>query len=156
VTSSSTARSEQRTIRRGVLKDAAIFLLSPIWLIVGVFILGNPVVLGLGWVAGAMVLWLSRGWTAGQKLIGTVLSAASLFGIGTMSFTVNPRSTTDALLALLVFVLLVLLYMTPAATSAVYLLRRVHPSFGRRGGGEHRAAAGLIRPWRAARRSGPR
>lgn len=67
-------------IRRGVLKDAALFMLSPIWLIVGLFILGNAVVLGLGWVVGAMVLWLSRGWTAGQKLIGTLLSAAPCSG----------------------------------------------------------------------------
>lgn len=57
-----------------------------------------------------------------------------------MSFTVNPRSTNDALLAWLVFVLLVLLYMAPAAASVIYLLRRVDP----RSGGEE--AGGTAQP----------
>jgi hypothetical protein len=123
MTSEVSDRTEQPVVKRGLLKDAALFLLSPIWLIIGVFILGNFVVLAIGWAAGAMMLWLSRGWTTGQKLIGTVLSAASMFGIGTMSFTVNPRSTADAVLAWLLLVLLVLLYMAPAAASVMYLLR---------------------------------
>jgi hypothetical protein len=117
-------RSIETGARRGILGDAALLLLSPVWLIIGVFILSFPAFLALGWAAGAIMLWLSRGWSRGQKLIGTGLSAASLLGLGTMSFHVNAATTAEAVLAWLVFLLLVLLYTTPATVSVIYLWTR--------------------------------
>lgn len=117
-------RSSEPRLRQGVLKDVALLLLSPVWLIIGVFILSIPAVLPLGWAAGAIMLWLSRCWSPGHKLIGTLLSAASLVGIATMSFHVSPETTADAVLAWLVFLFLVLLYMAPATVSVLYLWRR--------------------------------
>jgi hypothetical protein len=116
-------RSSEPTLRQGVLKDAALLLLSPVWLIIGIFILGIPAVLALGWAAGAIMLWLSGCWSHGHKLIGTLLSAASFVGIATMSFNVSPETTADSVLAWLVFVFLVLLYMAPATVSVFYLWR---------------------------------
>jgi hypothetical protein len=116
-------RSIDPVARRGVLGDAALLLLSPVWLIIGVLILSIPAVLALGWVAGAIMLWLSRGWSPGQKLIGTLLSAASFVGISTISFHVSPETTAEAVLAWLVFLFLVLLYMAPATVSVIYLGR---------------------------------
>jgi hypothetical protein len=117
-------RSSERKMRRNVLNDAALLLLSPVWLIIGVFILNIPAVLPLGWIAGVIMLWLSSRWSPGQKVIGTVLSAASFVGMATMSFYVNTEAAAEALLAWLVFLFLVLLYMVPATVSVIYLWTR--------------------------------
>lgn len=116
-------RSTETRLKRGVLKDAALLFLSPVWLIIGVFMLGHPALLALGWGAGAIMLWFSRAWSPGRKLIGTLLSAASLVGMATMSFYVDTETAAEALLAWLVFLLLVLLYMVPSIVSVIYLWR---------------------------------
>lgn len=60
---------------RGIQEWAAIILL-----LLGGFIFG------VGWIVGLILLWSSRAWTTGQKLIGTLVVpgglAAALFGLG--------------------------------------------------------------------------
>lgn len=55
---------------RGVIEVLAVILL-----LVGAFIV--PVV---GWVAGVVLLWTSKAWTAGQKLLGTLVVPGGLAG----------------------------------------------------------------------------
>jgi hypothetical protein len=61
--------------RRGIHEWAAIFLL-----LLGGF------VFGIGWIFGLILLWSSRAWTTGQKLIGTFVVpgglAAALLSLG--------------------------------------------------------------------------
>jgi hypothetical protein len=62
-----TARPDELAERRGLRKWAAIILL-----------LFGGFMLGLGWVAGLILLWTSRAWTARDKWIGTLVVPGGL------------------------------------------------------------------------------
>lgn len=113
---------EGRVVQRGPLQDAALILLSPIWLLG--FLVGIPLLTIVGWVAGGIMLWLSRAWRKGEKLIGTLLSGVSLIygGVGVSVRTEDPDRVWAAL-ALLVFLLL--LQMVPATIGVIYLWRKL-------------------------------
>lgn len=115
-----------RAVRRGPLQDATLLLLSPLWLLVGTVLVGIPPLTIAGWAAGAMMLWLSRGWRTGEKLIGTLLSGVSLFYgaiIGVSVWTTDP-GRVGAAIALLSFLLL--LQMLPATVGVIYLWKKLH------------------------------
>ena len=57
--------------RRGALEVAAVVLL-----LIGAFIV--PVV---GWIVGVVLLWSSRAWTVGQKLLGTFVLPGGMAGV---------------------------------------------------------------------------
>jgi uncharacterized membrane protein len=114
-----------RPIRHSALEDGALILLSPVVMLVAVFV--TPVLL-LGWVVGAIMLWFSRVWTAGEKLIGALLSAASFIwaGIGFNLHINDPEAGYAGVLvavSLLVFFLLV--QMVPATIGVIFLSRRL-------------------------------
>jgi uncharacterized membrane protein len=114
-----------RPLRRSAFEDGALILLSPLVILVAVFV--TPVLL-LGGVAGAIMLWLSRAWTAGEKLIGTLLSGASFIwaGIGFNIHINDPEAASAGVVvavSLLAFFLLV--QMVPAIVGVIYLGRRL-------------------------------
>ena len=109
---------------------------------------------GIGWLVGVVLLWTSRAWTTGEKLIGTLLVPGGLFGsfiVASLGFAggegcptvVGPlRSTTHPALAhtvsqcttggaspgvdVLGVGLFALLVLVPFAT-AIFLARRARP-----------------------------
>ena len=117
---------------RGTKEWAAIVLLA-----LGGFIFG------VGWVAGLVLLWMSRAWTVRDKWIGTLvvpggLATSLLIGLiaigapakklcraidGGVPHCTNAASQSTPILGVVVFALLVL---APIATS-VYLARRAAP-----------------------------
>jgi hypothetical protein len=114
-----------RPLRRSAFEDGALILLSPIVILVAVFV--TPVLL-LGGVAGAIMLWLSRAWTAGEKLIGMTLSAASFIwaGIGFNLHINDPEAGhAGVLVAVSLLVLFLLVQMVPAIIGVIYLGRRL-------------------------------
>jgi HAAS domain-containing protein len=132
-----------RPVRRGALEDGALLLVSPLVILVAVFV--APLLL-LSWVFGAIMLWLSRAWTAGEKLIGTMLTAVSFIWAGIIGLSVEIRdpdagSGGIALAVSLVFFLL-LVQMVPAIVGVVFLLKRLGSRTARREiGGVTRDAA---------------
>jgi hypothetical protein len=120
-----------RVLRRSPGQDAALLFLSPVWLLVGVFIAGFPPATIAGWVAGAIILWRSRAWRAGEKLIGTVLSGISLIygGIFGVSVWTRDLDRVGAALALLSF--LFVLQMVPATVGVTYLWMKLRARSGR-------------------------
>jgi hypothetical protein len=117
-------RSNEPRVGPGALEDAALILLSPVLFPLEVFV-GILPVLALTWVAGTIMLWSSRGWTAGQKLIGMILSAASFIAISVAHVeTSEPLGMVAAIAILLV---LTLLMATPAIVGVIYLLRTRRP-----------------------------
>lgn len=114
---------ERRVVRRGPLQDAALILLSPIWLLG--FLVGTPLLTIVGWVAGAIMLWLSRVWRTGEKLIGTLLSGVSLIYGGVVGVSVRTEDPDRVWAALALLVFLLLLQMVPATIGVIYLWRKL-------------------------------
>jgi hypothetical protein len=112
---------EGRAVRRGPLQDTALLFLSPLWLLIGVFVVGMPLLTIAGWVAGAIILWLSRAWRAGEKLIGTLLSAISLIYGGMFGVSVSTMDPNELGAALALLSFLLVLQMVPATVSVTYL-----------------------------------
>jgi hypothetical protein len=111
--------SESR--RRSALADAALILLSPVLFPLEIFLGLFPALL-VTWTVGTILLWVSRSWTAGQKLIGMFLSGASL-----LSFMVIHVESAEPLgtgAAFAVLFTLLLMIATPAIVGVVYLSRR--------------------------------
>jgi CDP-diglyceride synthetase len=109
---------------RGALADAALILLSPVLFPIQVFVGIFPVLIVV-WAVGAILLWASRAWTAGQKLIGTFLSGASFFSIMVVRVESAEPVGTGASIAILMMVLL--LIATPGIVGILYLSRRMRP-----------------------------
>jgi hypothetical protein len=115
--------------QRGALADGALILLSPVLFPLEVFV-GILPLLALTWVAGAIMLWSSRAWTAGQKLIGTFLSAASFIGISVAHVeTSEPLGMVGAISILLILTVVI---AAPAIVGVIYLSRRIRPRSPRR------------------------
>ena len=112
-----------RVVRRGALQDAALILLSPLWLL-GILV-GIPPLVIAGWVAGAIMLWLSRAWRTGEKLIGTLLSGVSLIYGGVVGVSVRTEDPDRVWAALALLVFLLLLQMVPATIGVIYLWRKL-------------------------------
>jgi hypothetical protein len=115
-----------RPLRRSAFEDGAIILLSPLVILVAVFV--TPVLLLAG-VVGAIMLWLSRAWTAGEKLIGTLLSGASFIWAGIIGLNVqinDPEAgSAGVVLAVSLFVFFLLVQMVPAIVGVIYLGRKL-------------------------------
>jgi hypothetical protein len=109
---------------RGALADAALILLSPVLFPLEVFV-GILPVLVLTWVAGAIMLWSSHAWMAGQKVIGTFLSAASFIAISVVHLQTSEPPGMVAAMAILL--LLTLVIATPGIVGVLYLSRRMRP-----------------------------
>jgi hypothetical protein len=112
------------------------------WAAIVLLLLGGFVV-GVGWVAGLILLWTSRAWTVRDKWIGTLvvpggLATSVLIGLiaiaeptkklcrgipGGPQHCAAAASQSTPILGVVVFVLLVL---APIAT-AIYLARRAAP-----------------------------
>jgi uncharacterized membrane protein len=72
----------------------------------------------LGWVVGAVLVWLSQRWTTRDKLIGTIGGLSWVVaGLGTVVEPAGPG-------AAIVFILIVLTFVLPYAT-AIYLAIRL-------------------------------
>jgi hypothetical protein len=114
-----------RPLRRSAFEDGTLILLSPLVILVAVFV--TPVLL-LGGVAGIIMLWLSRAWTAGEKLIGMLLSGASFIwaGIGFDLQIHDPEAgTAGVVLAVSLLVFFLLVQMVPAIVGVIYLERKL-------------------------------
>jgi len=112
------------------------------WAAIVLLLLGGFMV-GVGWIAGLVLLWSSRAWTVRDKWIGTLvvpggLATSVLIGLiaigaptkklcraiaGGVPHCTNAASHSTPILGVVVFALLVL---APIATS-VYLARRAAP-----------------------------
>lgn len=121
------------TRRRGPSEWAAILLL----------LVGGIVIPFVGWIVGALLLWVSQAWTLRDKLIGTLvlpggLLPAAIVTVATLGSAakvcVSPGANgaaetctggASAAHEILLVVLFVLAIVTPFAT-AVYLARRAH------------------------------
>lgn len=112
-----------RAVQRGPLQDAALILLSPLWLL-GILV-GIPPLVIAGWVAGAIMLWLSRAWRAGEKLIGTLLSGVSLIYGGVFGASVRTEDPDGVWAALALLAFLFLLQMVPATVGVIFLWKRL-------------------------------
>jgi CDP-diglyceride synthetase len=110
--------------RRSALADGTLILLSPVLFPIQVFVGIFPVLIVV-WAVGAILLWASRAWTAGQKLIGTFLSGASFFSIMVVRVESAEPVGTGAAIAILMMVLL--LIATPGIVGVLYLSRRMRP-----------------------------
>lgn len=115
--------------QRGALADGALILLSPVLFPLEVFV-GILPALALTWVAGAIMLWWSRAWTAGQKLIGIFLSAASFIAISVVH--VETSEPLGMVAAIAILLLLSLVIAAPAIVGVIYLSRRIRPRSARR------------------------
>lgn len=121
--------SGEPRVRHSALADAALILLSPVLLPLGIF-LGFFPVLPMVWAAGVILLWVSRSWTAGQKLIGMVLSAATL--VSSMVIHVESAEPVGTGAAFAILLALLLLIAMPAIVGVVYLAKRMRPRPPRR------------------------
>lgn len=110
-------------VRRGPLQDAALILLSPVWLLG--FLVGIPPLTFAGWVAGAIMLGLSRAWRTGEKLIGTLLSGVSLIYGGVVGVSVRTEDPDRVWAALALLAFLVILQMVPATVGVIYLWKKL-------------------------------
>lgn len=114
----------RESIHSSPLEDAVLILVSPIGILMGLFI--SPILL-LAWPAGVVMLWISRSWGAGAKLFGTALTAVSFVWGAVIGFNFTWRNddwgTFDLMLAFTLFLLLISLQMLPAVASVIYLWR---------------------------------
>lgn len=113
---------------RSALAEGALILLSPVLFPIQVFVGIFPVLI-VAWAVGAILLWASRAWTAGQKLVGTLLSGASFFSIMVVHVESAEPVGIGASIAILMMVLL--LIATPGIIGVLYLSRRIRPRPGR-------------------------
>lgn len=105
---------------RGALQDAAMILMSPVLFPIRIFLWITPLLI-LSWLAGIILLWVSRAWTAGQKLIGTFLSGVSLFAF----MMVNVQLSVGPVAAIIILLVVTAMMMVPGIVGVVYLARRV-------------------------------
>lgn len=115
--------------QRSAGADAALILLSPVLFPLQVFV-GIFPILALSWVTGAIMLWSSRAWTAGQKVIGMFLSATSFFAISVAQ--VRTSEPLGMVAAIAILLLLTLVIAAPAIVGVIYLWRRILPRSPRR------------------------
>lgn len=134
-----------RPVRPTALEEGALIALSPLCILLAVLV--TPALL-LCVVVGAILLWLSRAWTPGEKSIGVFLSVASYVwaGIGFNLEINDPNAgTVGIFLAFAMVATFLLVQMLPAAIGVIYLwtkLRgRTGESTGR--GGTDMAVAGV-------------
>lgn len=117
-----------RSGNREALDEAALILLSPVAIVMGLFI--SPVLL-VFWPIGLILLWSSRAWPAGAKLFGSVLSGVSFVWGGIIGFHFTWRNdglgAAGVAMAVTLFLLLFLLQMTPSIASVIYLWRTRAP-----------------------------
>jgi uncharacterized membrane protein len=115
-----------RPIRRSALEDGALMLVSPLVILVALFI--SPVLL-VGWMVGAIILCLSRAWTSGEKLIGIFLSGTSVVWAGFIGLNLQIRDpdagAVGLMLAVSLLIFFLLVQMVPATVGVVYLSRRL-------------------------------
>jgi hypothetical protein len=104
---------------RGALQDAVLILLSPVLFPVQVFLWITPLLI-VGWLVGTILLWVSKAWTAGQKLIGTLLSAVSLFAF----MLVNVQLSVGPVAAIIILLIVTAMMMVPGIVGVLYLSRR--------------------------------
>ena len=95
----------------------------PLWLL-GILV-GIPPLVIAGWVAGAIMLWLSRAWRTGEKLIGTLLSGVSLIYGGVFGVSVWTKDPDRVWAALALLAFLFLLQMVPATVGVIYLWKKL-------------------------------
>jgi uncharacterized membrane protein len=110
-----------RPVRATALEEGALIALSPLFILLAVLL--TPALL-LGVVVGAILLWLSRAWTPGEKLIGVFLSVASYVwaGIGFNLEINDPNAGTMGIfLAFAMVAIFLLVQMLPAAIGVIYL-----------------------------------
>ncbi len=115
------ASAERRgaTEGRGALRDAALILLSPVLFPIQVFLPIVPLLI-LSWLLGVILLWASRAWTAGQKLLGTFLSGISLFAI----MMVNVQLSVGPVAGIVILVAVTAMMMVPGIVGVLYLRAR--------------------------------
>jgi uncharacterized membrane protein len=115
-----------RPIRRSALEDGALMLLSPLVILVALFM--SPVLL-VAWMVGAIMLCLSRAWTGGEKLIGISLSGVSFVWAGIIGLNLQIRDpnagTVGLVLAVSLLIFFLLVQMVPAFVGVVYLSRKL-------------------------------
>jgi hypothetical protein len=115
-----------RPIRRSALEDGALMLVSPLVILVGLFI--SPALL-VGWVVGAIMLCLSRAWTGGEKLIGISLTGVSLVWAGIIGLNLQITDPNAGTVGLVLAVSLLFFFlgvqMVPAIVGVVYLSRKL-------------------------------
>jgi hypothetical protein len=123
----------QEAIRPSALDEAVLILVSPLAVLMGMFI--SPVFL-LAWPLGIIMLWASRSWAFGTKLFGTALSAIAFVSGGILGFDFQWQNdglgAAGVAIALTLFVFLLLLQMAPAIASVIYLWRTRDPRRSRR------------------------
>ena len=113
------AERRRATEGRGALQDAALILLSPVLFPIQVFLSIFPLLI-LSWLLGVILLWVSGAWTAGQKLMGTFLSAVSLFAF----MTVNVQLSVGPVAGVVILVVVTGMLMVPGIVGVLYLSRR--------------------------------
>ncbi len=106
----------------GALQDAALILLSPVLFPVAIFVGILPLLIH-SWVVGVILLSAARAWTAGQKLIGTFLSAVSLFAF----MMVNVQASVGPVAAVGILLVVTGMMMVPGIVGVLYLSRRGLP-----------------------------
>jgi hypothetical protein len=114
----------RESIPSSPLEDAVLILVSPIGILMGLFI--SPILL-LAWPAGIVMLWISGAWGTGAKLFGTALSAVSFVWGAVIGLNFTWRNddpgSVGLLFALALLLLLISLQMLPAIASVIYLWR---------------------------------
>jgi hypothetical protein len=115
-----------RVLRRSPVQDAALILLSPLWLLIAGVMVGFPPATMAGWLIGAIMLWLSRAWRVGEKLIGTLLSGVTFVYGGIFGVSVSTADPEGVGVALAFFWSVFLLQMVPAAGGVIYLWKKLH------------------------------
>jgi hypothetical protein len=122
-------RSAEPRVRHSALADATLVFLSPVLYPLEIFLGIFPGIL-IGWTIGVILLWFSRSWTAGQKLIGMLLSGASV--VSSMVIHVESAEPIGTGAAFAILSTLLLLIAMPAIVGVIYLVRRRRPRPPRR------------------------
>ena len=91
------------------------------WSVITLLLIGAFLAV-VGWVVGVVLLWRSRVWTLGDKLIGTLLWPGGLVTGVLVAVAFAGRGAVGVLVAVVAVVV-------PVA-SALYLRRRTQPSSG--------------------------
>jgi hypothetical protein len=110
-----------RRVKAGPLEYAAVVLL----LVGGVFWL-------IGWFVGLAFLWASPRWSAGDKLLGSLIWPGGLAGVFGVLVTLHPEAAANVVSGLMsnnvvgiaIGLVLVLLVALPQVAVAVHLIRR--------------------------------
>lgn len=113
-----TRSGEQR--KGGAVGDGALFLLSPLLYPLALFVPIFPILAG-AWLLGAVMLWASRAWRGGRKLIGTFLTGVSLLALMTVHVVSSEPVGAGAAVAILVLVILAI--AAPGIAGVVYLAK---------------------------------